>query len=168
MVLLRQVLSRAGRLLVQRDAAGQVVLHSPLAGMAAVEQRHPSWALGPFGRIEPELPLSDWPALYALVVDGVVRYVGASPCLAHTFDARHGLGEISRRDCQTSGREEQCRLNRLVVAEARSGRSTDLYALGTGSRPGLVRSLTGGRAEAPTALAAEVVASLRPAWNRPV
>src|SRR5690606_11465184 len=88
LVLARTVLNNAGRLLVARDADGAVVQHSPLADMAAVEQRYPGWALGPFGTIEPERVLPEDPGVFALVESGVVRYVGASPDLARTFGPR--------------------------------------------------------------------------------
>ena len=133
-VLERKVLAYAGRLLVERDMDGQVFEHSPLAGMAAVEQRYPAWALGPFGRIEPERHLPERPGVFALVEQGAVRYVGSSRDLARTFGARHGLGHISRRDCQLSQREERCRLNRLITASGRAGRVVDLYLLVTSER----------------------------------
>ena len=130
-VLERKVLAYAGRLLVERDMDGRVLEHSPLAGMAAVEQRYPAWALGPFGRIEPERELPERPGVFALVEHGVVRYVSSSTDLARTFGTRHGLGYISRRDCQLARREERCRLNRLVVAATKAGRVVDLYILPT-------------------------------------
>lgn len=133
-VLDRRVLAYAGRLLVERDADGHVIEHSPLAGMAAVEQRYPAWALGPFGRIEPERELPERPGVFALVDQGVVRYVGSSRDLARTLGTRHGLGNISRRDCQRPQREERCRLNRLIVTSTRMGRVIDVYLLVTSER----------------------------------
>lgn len=128
LVIGREVLAYAGRLLVERDGAGHVVTTSPLEGMAAVEQRYPAWALGPFGRLEPERALPSSPGVFALVQGGAVRYVGSSGDLERTFSAR-GIGQVSRRDAQQARNEERCRLNRLVVAEARAGRTVDLYVL---------------------------------------
>ncbi|WP_155859383.1 hypothetical protein [Cellulomonas sp. KRMCY2] len=166
-VLARHVLNFAGRLFVERDADGEVLTHSPLAGMAAVEQRYPAWALGPFGRIETEHPLPEAPGVFALVQQGVVRYVGASRNLSRTFGPRHGIGHITRRDCQLSRREERCRLNRLVVAEARAGRVVDLYLLVTG--PSGVRALLSGRSpgEAPAEIARQVAEVARGTWHLP-
>ncbi len=161
-VLARRVLTWAGRLLVERDAAGVVVRQNPLEGMAAVEQRYPAWARGPFGTIEPEHAPPSSPGVYALAVGGVVRYVGASDDLARTFSAR-GLGTITRRDATRAGREEHCRLNRLVTAEAVVGRTVDLYVLVLGGR-----SLLGRRgAERPDDVAAVAADAARGAWHLP-
>ena len=166
LVLDRRVLTYAGRLLVERDAAGTVVQHSPLAGMAAVEQRYPGWALGPFGTVETERELPDLPGVYALVESGVVRYVGASSDLARTFGPR-GVGAISRRDCQSSRNEERCRLNRLVVAGTAAGRTVDLYVLVTSEsrRPAWLPGAD--RGESPTEVAAEMQRVARGSWHLP-
>lgn len=162
-VLARRVLTHAGRLLVERDATGAVVLSSPLEGMAAVEQRYPAWARGPFGRIEPEFALPDRPGVYALVCQGVVRYVGASNDLERTFGPRRGIGHVSRRDSTSRRAEEVCRLNRLITAEAVAGRTVDLYVLGMEGRRWYGRRA----GEAPAAVAAEIVAVVRGDWHLP-
>ena len=162
-VLARRVLSRAGRLFVERGADGRVLTTSPLADMAAVEQRYPAWALGPFGRIEPEFAVPERPGVYALVSDGVVHYVGWSNDLASTFGPRHGLGHISRKDCTSRRREEVCRLNRLVTADAVAGRTVDLYLLLLEPR----RWYGGRSGEAPAAVAAEILATSRGDWHLP-
>lgn len=166
LVLLRHVFAYAGRLLVERDEHGQVLLSRPLDGMAAVDQRYPGWARGPFGQIEPERELPTAAGVYALVDAGTVRYVGASRDLARTFGHR-GLGEISRHDCQSAGSEESCRLNRRIAADAVRGRTTDLYLLVTDERSGVARNLIGRRPAAPNALAAEIARAARGAWQPP-
>jgi len=162
-VLARRVLSYAGRLFVERDANGAVIVHSPLADMAAVEHRYPAWALGPFGRVEPEFAVPRRPGVFAIVSSGVARYVGASRDLERTFGTREGLGHISRRDATSRRREEVCRLNRLIVAEAVAGRTLDLYLLPLESR----RWWRGGSGEVPATIAAEIVAAARPEWHLP-
>lgn len=162
-VLARRVLTYAGRLFVEREADGSVLLHSPLEDMAAVEQRYPAWALGPFGRIEPEFALPDRPGVYALVSEGVVHYVGATASLESQFGQRHGLGHVSRRDCTNRRREEVCRLNRLITADAVGGRTVDLYVIALEPR----RWYGARRGEAPTAVAAEIVAASRGDWHLP-
>lgn len=163
LVLARSVLTYAGRLLVQRDEAGDVVVHSPLAGMAAVEQRYPSWALGPFGHVETERELPSSPGVFALVQAGRVRYVSSASDLARELGHR-GLGQISRRDCTRPAGEERCRLNRLVVAEARHGRTVELYVLVTRRSRFLP-----GRAgqESPADVAARLSAEVRDGWHLP-
>ncbi|GGC01864.1 hypothetical protein [Cellulomonas carbonis] len=166
LVLARRVFAYAGRLVVERDQHGQVISHAPLAGMAAVEHRYPAWARGPFGRIDPERAIPSSPGVFALVQDGTTRYVGHSSDLGRLFSPR-GLGEISRREAQTSRYEERCRLNRLVVREAVAGRVVELYLLVL-SRPGLVHRVTGRPAqERAEDVAAEVLAAHRGAWHLP-
>ena len=162
-MLARRVLSHAGRLFVERDANGTVLVHSPLADMAAVEHRYPAWALGPFGRVEPEFAVPHRPGVFAIVSAGVARYVGASANLERTFGARDGLGHISRRDAMSRRHEEACRLNRLIVAEAVAGRTLDLYLIMLESR----RWWGGRSGEAPSAVAAEIVGAARPEWHLP-
>jgi hypothetical protein len=161
LVLARHTLSYAGRLLVVRDEDGQVLTHSPLEGMAAVEHRYPAWAQGPFGEVEPERRLSTEPGVFALVQAGAVRYVGSTGNLRRTFGPR-GLGEISRSEAQSPRHEESCRLNRLVVAEARAGRTVDLYVLPV-ARQGVLRR----PAEDPAVLAGRIVAVHRGVWHKP-
>lgn len=162
-VLARRVLTYAGRLFVEREADGSVLLHSPLEDMAAVEQRYPAWALGPFGRIEPEFALPDRPGVYALVSEGVVHYVGATASLESQFGQRHGLGHVSRRDCTNRRREEVCRLNRLITADAVGGRAVDLYVIAMEPR----RWYGAWRGEAPSAVQAEILAATRGDWHLP-
>lgn len=162
-MLSRKVLAHAGRLFVERDAAGEVLLNSPLADMAAVEHRYPAWALGPFGRIEPEYALPEAPGVFALVSAGVVRYVGSAQDIARAFSARHGLGHISRRDAQRSRHEEWARLNRLITAEARTGGEVDLYLLVMPGRWSWRRR----RSDDPARIAAEIVEGTRGDWHLP-
>ncbi|WP_249381124.1 hypothetical protein [Actinotalea sp. K2] len=162
-LLARRPLTYAGQLLVLREHDGRPIEYAPLAGMAAVEARYPVWALGPFGYVEPERDLPRTPAVFALLQSGVVRYVGATRDVARTFSSRRGLGTISRRDCQLSRREEHCRLNRLVVAEARAGRTVDLYLMGVGKRgPASARGL-----EQAEQIAAEIRESVTGSWHLP-
>lgn len=165
-VLDRTVLSYAGRLLLEREADGEVLVHSPLDGMAAVEQRYPTWALGPFGRIEPERELSPGPGVYALVTGGTVRYVGSSTDLARTFSPR-GLGAISRRDCQNPRAEERCRLNRLITSGARSGTTVDLY-VAVLEAPGRLARLVGRpTGQTPEQVAERLAAVAKGSWHLP-
>lgn len=165
-VLDRRVLSHAGRLFVEREADGSVLTHTPLAGMAAVEQRYPAWARGPFGRIEPEHELPDAPGVYALVTQGTVRYVGPSTDLARTFDQRSGLGDISRREAQNPRREEHCRLNRLITSEGEAGRTVDLYVLVV-DVPGRLARLVRRPEESVEEIAAQLAAASRGSWHLP-
>ena len=165
LVLARRVLTYAGRLFAERDANGVVMEYSPLVGMAAVEHRYPAWALGPFSRIEPEFAMPARPGVFALVTDGVVRYVGHARNLEVTFGLREGIGHISRRDAQRARGEERCRLNRLITVEARAGRTVDAYMLVTESTPWWRPAARA--AESPAAVAAEIVGSNRGDWHLP-
>jgi hypothetical protein len=165
LVLAQRALTYAGRLFVERDASGVLLEYSPLAGMAAVEQRYPIWALGPFGRIEPEFEIRSAPGVFALVTEGVTRYVSHSRNLAETFGLRKGIGHISRRDAQRAGREERCRLNRLVTAEARAGRTVDVYVLALDGVPWW--KPTARAKESPDHVAAEILRTNRGDWHPP-
>lgn len=161
-VLERHVLAHVGRLFAERDASGAVLTRSPLAGMAAVEQRYPPWAMGPFGRLEPEYVLPETPGVFALASHGVVHYVGATRDLARLFGMQKGLGHISRRDCRNARAEERCRLNRRITAEAIAGRQVDLYILPMPARWSWLRS-----DDAPSQVVAEILASGRGDWHLP-
>lgn len=165
LVLAQRVLTYAGRLFVERDADGTVAEYSPLAGMAAVEQRYPIWALGPFSRIEPEFEIPSAPGVFAMVTDGVARYVGHSQNLEQTFGQRRGIGHISRRDAQRADREERCRLNRLVTAETRAGRTVDVYLLELEGVPWW--KPTGRTKEPPVQVATEILRTNRGDWHPP-
>lgn len=165
LVLARRLLTYAGRLFAERDANGVVMEYSPLAGMAAVEHRYPAWALGPFSRIEPEFAMPASPGVFALVTDGVVRYVGHARNLEVAFGLREGIGHISRRDAQRARREERCRLNRLITTEARAGRTVDAYVLVLEAPPWW--RPTARAPESPAAVAAEIVESNRGDWHLP-
>ena len=160
-VLARRVLAYAGRLFVERDANGTVMEYSPLSGMAAVEHRYPAWALGPFSRIEPEFDLPEQPGVYALVTDGAVRYVGHAKDVDAAFGIRAGIGHISRR----ARAEERCRLNRLITAEARAGRTVDLYVLALESVPWW--RFAPRPVETPVAVATEILQAGRGDWHPP-
>lgn len=152
-------LQHAGRLFVVHDGHGRVYRHEPLAGMAAVEHRYPTWARGPFGMVEPERAVPAAPGLFALTEEGAVRHVGAARDLAAAFD---GLGEIDRRDCTDPRRQDACRVNHHVVEAAAAGRTVDLYLAVTAEAGRADRLL--GRTSAPFADAARLRALVAEPW----
>lgn len=154
-------LDHGGRLFVVHDRRGRVYRHEPLAGMAAVEHRYPEWARGPFGLVEPERELPSEPGLYALVEQGVVRFVGAAVDLRRAFGPR-GIGEVRRRDCDDARREDALRVNAGVVAAAMAGRTVDLYLTVTGRTTRMDRFLA--RDTAPRELAARLRAQVITSW----
>lgn len=166
LVLAGQVLSYGGRLLVEWDDDG-VLLDSPLDGIAAVEQRYPSWAQGTFGRISPETPLTSAPGVYVLVDAGKPCYAGAAHSLAQMFGERDGLGLITRRTSQLPDGRTLCRLNRLITTSAERGRVIDLYHLVTGAAPNPFRALLGRRPQAPEELAREIADAANGPWQTP-
>lgn len=154
-------LEHAGRLFVVHDRRGRVYRHEPLAGMAALEHRYPAWARGPFGLVEPERDLPAAPGLYALVEQGVVRFVGAATDLHRAFGPR-GVGEIRRRDCDDPRREGDLRANAGVVAAAMGGRTVDLYLMVTGRTTRMDRFLA--RDTAPREVAARLRELVADPW----
>lgn len=156
-VLAHHGLLHVGRLLVARDTAGQVLTEFPLAGVAAAEQHYPTWALGPFSRIEVEGELPDRPGVFALFSDERVRYVGSAENLRRTLGPR-GLGRVTRRDCQHTSREDGARLNRRITIEAIAGRPVDLFLLALDTRRD---------AEVPAAFARQIRAVTHSDWLLP-
>jgi hypothetical protein len=63
--------------------------------------------------------------VYAFVVDGDVRYLGECEDLRARFNA--GYGNISPRNCFIGGQPTNCKINVIVLKEARASRRIDLY-----------------------------------------
>lgn len=63
--------------------------------------------------------------IYALVVDGSVKYIGQTEDLSKRFN--QGYGHISPRNCFVRGRVTNCKVNAHTLAVAKSGRRVHLY-----------------------------------------
>jgi len=107
-----------------------------------------AWGSGPFCRfqIPPQVPES---GVYAIVVDGEIRYVGETENLTTRFNA--GYCSISPRACFVGGQSTNCHVNSLILAEALRGAQIELWFTPANDR----RRLEG-----------ELIRTIRPLWNR--
>lgn len=98
---------------------------------------------GPFCRfrIRPDLPLA---GVYIIAVDDEIVYLGECQNLSARFNAR-GYGTISPRNCFQGGQSTNCRVNNLILKNAKQGRKTQLWFHQTSDRkfiePELIRQL---------------------------
>lgn len=67
--------------------------------------------------------------VYILTVNKEYKYVGECEDLSIRFNM--GYGQISPRNCFTGGQETNCRINKLILEEALSGRDIKLWFLQT-------------------------------------
>ena len=67
--------------------------------------------------------------VYALGVNGDVRYVGECAGLSSRYNM--GYGNISPRNCFVSGQETNCRINNLVLQEVKEGAEVSLWFYAT-------------------------------------
>ena len=86
--------------------------------------------------------------VYALVVDGSVRYIGECEDLGKRFNM--GYGNISPRNCYEGGQRTNCKINRRVLDVSKAGGRVDLYFHPTPLRQTVEKQL---------------VASCPPPWN---
>lgn len=63
--------------------------------------------------------------VYAIVVEGVVKYIGECLNLSSRFNM--GYGNISPRNCFVGGQETNCRINSLIYNHARQGKNIALW-----------------------------------------
>ncbi len=87
--------------------------------------------------------------VYALLVNGDVRYVGKCNNLSQRFN--QGYGNISPRNCFEGGQVTNCRVNHCILEATRQGDRIELYFLETRASDSVERHLLSG---------------LLPPWNR--
>lgn len=63
--------------------------------------------------------------VYALLVNGFVRYVGECEDLGRRFNT--GYGTISPKNCFVGGQSTNCKINRRVLDATIAGECVDLY-----------------------------------------
>lgn len=128
-----------------RDAAGSVssYTHSVPSGI-----RLNPYGRGPFCRFA--FP-ANWPyaGVYALVVDGMVVYVGECENLSRRFGPQ-GYGTIARRNCLSDGQATNCKINARIAVAAAGGSQVEVWFGPTDHRLDVERQL---------------IAELKPPWN---
>lgn len=93
---------------------------------------------GPFCKFGISVPLG-LVGVYALLVDGQVRYIGESEDLRKRFS--YGYGNISPRNCYKGGQGTNLKINRRVLEVAKAAGRVDLYFYGTNARKQVERQL---------------------------
>lgn len=79
---------------------------------------------GPFCKFRIDVP-ARLAGVYALVVDGSIRYIGECEDLAKRFNM--GYGTISPRNCYRGGQATNCKINHHVLDMSTSGGRVNLY-----------------------------------------
>jgi hypothetical protein len=77
--------------------------------------------------------------VYALVVEGAVRYIGECVNLSSRYNM--GYGNISPRNCFVGGQETNCRINSLIFTEAQQQKRITLWFCRTNDYKGLESQL---------------------------
>lgn len=67
--------------------------------------------------------------VYAIVLDGAVKYIGE--CVNLAFRYNMGYGNISPRNCFVGGQETNCRINNLIYTEAQQDIEIGLWFFAT-------------------------------------
>jgi hypothetical protein len=131
-----------GSLIPDRDASGAIAEVRPQARYkkADVVPLHPH-GHGPFCKFRISVP-KGLTGVYALVVDGTVRYIGECQDLGKRFSS--GYGNISPKNCYEGGQRTNCKINRRVLEVTQVGGRVDLYFHATAERKTVERQLLAG------------------------
>lgn len=126
-------------LVPKRDASGAIVEFLPQARYkkADVVPLH-LHGYGPFCKFRISV-LKGLVGVYALVVDGTVRYIGECEDLGKRF--RSGYGNISPVNCYEGGQRTNCKINRRVLEVAHAGGRVNLYFYATAQRKTVEKQL---------------------------
>lgn len=105
---------------IEPDRDGrEIIEHAPHVQYLNVRgiPLHP-WGSGPFCAFR--VPADERCAgVYVIAVGGAAKYVGECENLAVRFN--NGYGSIAPRACFVGGQSTNCRVNSLILAEAKSG-----------------------------------------------
>ncbi len=89
-----------------------------------------NYGQGPFCKFKVPAALQQ-AGVYAISVDGCVKYIGECENLTVRFNM--GYGNISPRNCFDGGQQTNCRINALVYQSSVKGQEIDLWFHGTKS-----------------------------------
>jgi len=93
---------------------------------------------GPFCKFK-ILRNMEFSGVYALVVNGEVRYIGKCVGLSSRYNM--GYGNISPRNCFVGGQETNCRINNLVLQQIKARSDVLLWFLATDEYKSVEREL---------------------------
>lgn len=135
---------------VDRDKNGSVSEFLPQDRYAKKDQtKLHRYGDGPFCRIRIAQDVRA-PGVYMLTSEGEPRYVGRCRNSLRERWGPRGYGAIHPRNCYVGGQQTNCRINNLVLQEAKAGRKLELWFSET-SEPG--------------PLEARLITKLSPPWN---
>ncbi len=77
--------------------------------------------------------------IYALAVDGDIRYIGECEDLGKRFNT--GYGNISPKNCYKGGRTTNCKINHWVLDVSKAGGRVNLYFHPTPQRKAVEKQL---------------------------
>lgn len=83
----------------------------------------------------------NWPGVYLWVVDGEIIYIGETTGLARRFNT--GYGVIEPVNCYVGGQSTNCKMNKVVLEQARKGQYVKLYFYETEDYKAVERELLG-------------------------
>lgn len=130
-----------GEILVDRDATtGLVVELMPQSRYARSDDVPLNrYGHGPFCRLRvPGLPATA--GVYMVMLADNVMYVGIAQDLRQRWGLA-GYGSIQPKNCYAGGQSTNCKVNNLVLQNARSGGHLDVYFLQTDDRATIERQL---------------------------
>jgi hypothetical protein len=134
-----------GELRPATDRAGRIMEYSHRLPPGVRPNRH---AAGPFCKfVLRGAPVGA--GVYAITVDGVLAYIGRCADIAERFGP-NGYGSIAARNCHSDGQATNCKVNALVLAAAKAGRSLVVWFHRTPRQK---------------AVEADLLRRLRPPWN---
>jgi len=118
-----------GKLQLEVDSAGILIEYMP---RVKPEVRLNKYATGPFCHFN--LPSSSKvPGVYAIIISEEIKYIGESEDLARRFGPS-GYGRITSRNCHADGQATNCKINSLVLKEAKEGHIIEIWFYATKDR----------------------------------
>ncbi len=107
---------------LQTDSAGQIVEYTHQLPVGIRANLH---AAGPFCNFKFKgLPATS--GVYAVKMNNDFRYVGLCVNLRNRFGSR-GYGSIAPRNCHHDGQATNCKINALILSQAKAGHAISLY-----------------------------------------
>ena len=113
-------------LIPECDADGYIKEYQPQAGYIK-EKSLNTHGSGSFCRFT--IHAGNWPGVYLWVVDSEIIYIGETAALARRFNT--GYGVIEPVNCFVGGQSTNCKMNKVVLEQAKKGRYVKLYFYGT-------------------------------------
>lgn len=116
----------------ERTASGAILELSPQERYekAGTSRLH-NYGHGTFCKFRISVP-EGLVGVYAMVVDGVVSYIGECTDLRNRFN--YGYGNISPKNCYVGGQATNCHLNQRILNVTKDGGRVDLYFHPTAQR----------------------------------